>query len=340
VIPPRIGPIVAGLLLSLSSGCVAPQAALGVDDKASSQDPDTASSEFFVLDDGTDLHDHDHSILDHRARSVPDGTTVRRIWGRGENFDPYRSRYCELKDDPDAHWAVMDLNTDLVVGCSPNADTPIYGASLPKAFAVAALLYHRDGALDDQEWPKVISTVGRSCNKYWDDIEGWAGGAAGMDAFTNHLGYEGIDVVHEGDWNTQIDALTMARFFSDMHHRRFTGADAMWKLMSTCRTGYTRAQRFIPNNVLLGGKTGSWDLANHDVRYIEDGGRLFAISVLTNLRYSENVAVLHGGLFYEYVRGEDLCGDQAEANDADHAPGVCGASPARPPATSATDSDG
>jgi hypothetical protein len=58
----------------------------------------------------------------------------------------------------------------------------------------------------------------------------------------------------------------------------------------------------MPSNVYIGGKTGTYNEYNHDSCWIQDGGKFFSITVLTELGSSgsEAIAQMFRGLYDEY----------------------------------------
>ena len=248
-------------------------------------------ADFFVLADGTNLKDFDS-----------EGLLVRRT-GTDQSFtSSAQSQYERLKADDRMHWIVRDLDSDAPnIAQSGNAHDNVYGASVAKALVVGALLWKTQGQLDGPTWAQAIRLIGRSDNSAWTPLEKLAGGNDGMRAFVEAMGYEKT-VAHRNSGN-QLSALELAEFLYDMHHRRFAGADALYKLMSGCRTGATRARKYVPASVVMGGKTGSWRNWVHDMRFVEVGSKRYAIVVLSTGGSSENVALMFGGLVREYVLG-------------------------------------
>ena len=245
--------------------------------------------DFFVLPDGTNLKDFDS-----------EGLLVRRT-GNDHTFTSTAQRQYEgLKNSAQMHWIVRDLNDEApYIARSGNAHDNVYGASVVKALVVGALLWSKEGRLDGSTWGKAIRLIGRSDNSVWTPLEQLAGGNAGMAAFVKAMGYEKT-IAHRRSGN-QLNAQELSDFLHDVHHRRFAGADGLYKLMSGCKTGSTRARKYVPASVVMGGKTGSWRNWFHDMRFLEVGQSRYAIVVLSTGGSSEKVALMFGGLVREYV---------------------------------------
>jgi len=270
--------------------------------------PCTAPAEdqegFFVLADDTDLRDYDTAAL------------LYRQVGCGETFGASQSRrYFQLKNDARVRWAVRDLETGEIVApldgpARDRASQNRYGASTQKSLVVASLLWHRGGTLMPAEWSDAIGLIAASWNNpYWDRLEDAAGGRAGMEEFARAMGYDVGPWRHssDGGGNNQLNPIAMTQLLYDLHHERIPGGRSLMTLMAASRTGLTRAQRYTPSYVHIGGKTGSLEDTgtNSELRYVDIDGHLYAIAVFTELGWKahEDVAVVFGGLLREYVLG-------------------------------------
>jgi hypothetical protein len=220
--------------------------------------------DFFVLADGTDL------------KAIDTGDLLRRRTGAGKSFTA-QSSYLSLKKDSKIHWVVRDLESGAVLGESANAHQNVYGASVSKALVVAALLDKRKGKLAASEWRLVFRLLVESDNSVWSTLENLAGGKSAVDAFTQAMGYEKTQGSRSGN---QINARELGDFLLDVHQQRFAGAEGLLKVMSACATGAAKAVKYLPSSVLLGGKTGTWNEYQHDMRFVESGGKRSAIVVL------------------------------------------------------------
>ena len=76
----------------------------------------------------------------------------------------------------------------------------------------------------------------------------------------------------------------------------------IFKISSSCKTDASRARKYMPKNVYMGGKTGSWSNYNHDTCWIFNGSGLYAISVLTEYGGggTKVIANLFRGLYDKY----------------------------------------
>ncbi len=240
---------------------------------------------FFRLADGTDLKAMDTSNL------------LRRRTGAGKSLSA-QSAYASLKQDSKVHWVVRDLESGSVLGESANAHQNVYGASVSKALVVAALLDKRQGKLAASEWRLAFRLLVESDNSVWSTLENLAGGKSAVDAFTKAMGYEKTQGSRSGN---QLNARELGDFLVDVHQQRFAGAEGLLKVMSACATGAAKAVKYVPSSVLLGGKTGTWNEYQHDMRFVETGGKRTAIVVLTRRGKDEDVAVTFGGLLREYL---------------------------------------
>lgn len=56
--------------------------------------------------------------------------------------------------------------------------------------------------------------------------------------------------------------MELARFIHDTYHRRYKGAEVLWEIMQATATGRRRINKYAPQNVFAGGKTGTYDGPN------------------------------------------------------------------------------
>lgn len=246
------------------------------------------ATDFFVLADGTDL------------KAIDTNNLLKRRTGAGKSFSA-QSSYASLKKDSKVHWVVRDLESGALLGASANAHQNVYGASVSKALVAAALLDKRQGKLAASEWRLVFRLLVESDNGVWSTLENLAGGKSAVDAFTQAMGYKKTQGSRSGN---QLNARELGDFLVDVHQQRFAGAEGLLKVMSACATGAAKAVKYVPSEVLLGGKTGTWNEYQHDMRFVETGGKRTAIVVLTRRGKDEDVAVTFGGLLREHLGSE------------------------------------
>jgi hypothetical protein len=242
---------------------------------------------FFTLADGTNLESFDASHL------------LARRTGLG-NALPDEQTYRKLKSDSKIHWIVRELDDGKVLAEGATSTKTVYGASVTKAFVVAALLDAKQGKLDAATWQKVYRLLVNSDNSVWSTLEDLAGGKSAVHAFTQGMGYKKTQGYRSGN---QINARELSDFLHDIHHLRMTGAEALLKVMSACNTGAAKSRKYLPSTIYLGGKTGTWNQYQHDMRFLELGGKRYAVVVLSEKSRDEDVAVMFGGLAREYLLG-------------------------------------
>ena len=117
--------------------------------------------------------------------------------------------------------------------------------------------------------------------------------------------------VHGNELNT----IELSQFLYDTYQRKYRGADALWKIMQATRTGKSKIKKYIPKNIYIGGKTGTYSGPNESRKTIKlakikarnhaatlmTGSGHYGISVLANTGNNEDVAVIGGGLVREYL---------------------------------------
>ncbi len=245
------------------------------------------NSNFFVNDDGKNLKKLGEDV----------GISLKRNTGSGGEYNP--SKYKSYKKNSSVFWAVYDMNSNQLLGSSSNASTNIYGASVPKVCVAAAAFANNDGVLKNSDYEKVIKLLTKSDNTVWNDIQKLAGGPKGVNDWAESMGYRMKPARNAGN---QSNAIDMCKFWSDAYNNKFKGADSILRISSSCKTSGSRSLKLMPSNVYIGGKTGTYNEYNHDSCWIQDGGKFFSITVLTELGSSgsEAIAQMFRGLYDEY----------------------------------------
>jgi hypothetical protein len=227
------------------------------------------------------------------------GITLQRNKGLGGSYD--KSKYQSYKTNSNVYWAIYDINNDKLIATSSNASTNVYGASVPKVCVSAAAFSKTNGKLpSDSDYEKVIKLLVQSDNNVWTAVQNIAGGDDGVNSWASYMGYK-MKPARKG--GNQSNAIDMCKFWADVCYNRFAGADNIFRITSSCQTSASRSKKLMPTNVLIGGKTGSWESYNHDTCWIQNGNRFYSISVLTTLGSagSDAIAQMFRGLYEEYA---------------------------------------
>lgn len=228
------------------------------------------------------------------------GVSMKRNNGSNGTFDP--SKYAAAKANPKVYWAVYDINAERLLAASPNGTVNVYGASVPKVCVSAAALANNNGVLSsDADYGKMIRLLVLSDNSMWTPVSVMAGGDAAVNRWAAAMGYNMRPARGAGN---QSNAVDLCRFWSDVCHGKFPGADVIFRITNSCQTGGGRSLRFMPSDVFIGGKTGTYEADTHDTCWIQRGDRFFAITVLTELGGAGGEAIAHTfrGLYEEYCR--------------------------------------
>ncbi len=259
---------------------------------------DPTSPDFFILQDGFDLGKFD------KNKRLKTRTGVGTAFGK-EQMEEYKT----LKGNKLVHWIVRDLESGTVIGVRQDTvEKTIEGASVPKALVAAAALNKNNARFKkDEHWFKAYELLVESINDYWNDIQALAGGAAEVNKFSETMGYEHMRPAH--DDSDTVNALYLAQFLYDIFHDRFVGSEPLYKIMAACNTGRgdppatAKGPKYIPTDVYMGGKTGTWNQYQHDMRFLRVKNHWYAIVVLSETGKSEDVAIMFGGIFREYLDG-------------------------------------
>ncbi len=256
---------------------------------------------------------------------------VRRQ-GRGKEFGSSQLKhYCKLKSGRyEIQYAVNDLETNKLIARSKNAEELYFGASSSKLFVAAALLDKQEGKFSRKQLGQLIKMIVVSDNPAWISLQKQTGsdgtnnaGRRAVQDFVKRAGYkttqgfQGWMVARDGKrvHGNELNSLELAKFMHDTYKRNYKGADVVWKIMQATRTGKSKAKRYIPKDIYVGGKTGTYSgpnearatvklktikARNHVVSLMTPNGH-FGIAILSNTGSNEDVAVLAGGLMREYL---------------------------------------
>ena len=277
---------------------------------------------FFTLENGTYLRVVGGKKISH---------LLVRIRGEGKPFgEVQRKRYCQLKQAENIQWALNDLETGELISRSANADEVYFGASVAKLFVAAALLDKQNGHFDRDQLTLLVKMIVVSSNSAWKELQRQAGedgtndsGRAAVDAFVQSLDYTNTKGF-QGWWNrkdgtrihgNELNSVELAKFVHDTYHRRYKGAEVLWEIMQATVTGRRRINKYAPQNIFIGGKTGTYDglnvspttvklksiRARNHVVNLKIGDKSYGLAILGNTGSEEDVAVLGGGLMREYL---------------------------------------
>jgi hypothetical protein len=282
---------------------------------------------FLILPDGRDL-----------ASVNVSGVPLSLSHGGGAAFgDAQKAAYLKLKiasqttANYPVQWVLMDLDKHLVVEQSLTPAFKIFGASDAKIFAGGTLVDKQNGLVTKDQLQIMANMLVVSSNTAWMEIQKEAGNGnddKGREAnylFTQRMGYKNTRGF-QGAWNNmhgnELNAKEITDYLYDMYHGNFKGAEFVWKLMHTCRTGAARGRKYLPASLVVGGKTGSYDgtsidpqtgssngadgkpfkvaIHNHVIVFNADGHE-YALAMLANSGTDESTALLAGGLFREHT---------------------------------------
>lgn len=223
-----------------------------------------------------------------------------------KGFDPFL--YEVLKDSPNTFLCVLDVSSNKILFQTHNSKQNIEAASLSKVWASMSALDTNKGTLPSvSDYEDMLRLLVCSNNQTWDNIQDLGGGTEGVDKWAQEKGFN-----VEPDCKTNlVNAYDMCRFWSAVLRGQFLGSELILKLSSACKTHDTRALKYMPADCFLGGKTGTFEQANHDSCWILYNGRFYVITVMTLLGSTnetlsdmtdEEVALLFRGLFDEFVQ--------------------------------------
>lgn len=284
--------------------------------------------------------DYSNPVLDPQFTKLPSGqdlsslsvsgTKLSLTRGSGAAFtSTVRANYEALKKatqtDPThkVQWTLMDLSSHRIVERSLSAHKKLFGASSSKLYVGAALLDKQKGSLSASQLQLMANMLVVSSNEAWTELQSQIGGGDSnkgrqlIQEFTQRMGYKETRGF-QGYWGTlhgnELIPDESVELLYDLYRGAFPGAEIQWKLMHTCRTGASRGLKYIPSNIYVGGKTGTYDgstenpetgasynvaVRNHLLVFYV-GGRQYGLAILANTGTDESAALLAGGLVREH----------------------------------------
>ena len=249
------------------------------------------SPNFFTTTNGINLYDLGRKV----------GITMSR--NKGLNNNGYSStKYNQNITNPKVYWAIYNITDDTLIANSKNANTNVYGASVPKVLVASAALSNNGGKLPTLvDYSKVIQLIVKSNNDVWTPIQNIAGGKDAVNNWAKKMGYS-MQPARNGGNNAS--ALGMSKFWRDVCNNNFEGAEVIYRTSASCQTSAAKSRKYMPTSVYIGGKTGTYNTSNHDSCWIQYQDKLYSITVLTELGASGSdvIACMFRGLFDQYIR--------------------------------------
>jgi hypothetical protein len=209
------------------------------------------------------------------------------------------SKYQSAKNNPKVYWAIYNITKDTLVAKSANANKNVYGASVPKVLVASAAIDKFNGSFPNQsDYEKLIKLLVKSDNEVWTPLQNLAGGGNAVNAWAKKMGYNMQPARGMGN---NANAVDMCKFWSDVCSNKFSGAEVIFRVTSSCQTSGARSRKYLPSSVFLGSKTGTYESSNHDTGWLKVGNEFYSISVLTELGSSGSdvIACMFRGLYDE-----------------------------------------
>lgn len=297
-------------------------------------------------EDGAGPVDYSNPVLDSKFTKLSNGKDLKSISVSGRSLSLTRGKgaaftssvkadYQSLKEatqtDPNhkVQWTLMDLSSHAVVAKSLSSHKKLFGASSSKIYVGSALVDRLKGSVSNSQLQMMADMLVVSSNDAWVKLQTQVGdgsadkGRERIHNFTQRMGYLETRG-YQGYWGSthgnELVPDEAVETLYDLYRDAFPGAEIVWKLMHTCRTGASRGLKYIPSNIYVGGKTGTYDgptenpetgtnynvaIRNHLLVFYV-GGRQYGLAILANSGSDQSAALLAGGLIREYGGVLDL----------------------------------
>lgn len=283
----------------------------------------TLDPHFLTLASGINLKDIQ---IRGRGLSLTRGTGNLFSANQQTSFEKLMQDSKSQADHP-VQWVLTNLDNNQVIDQSANPDKIIFGASVSKVFVASTLVDHQGGILQASQWQPFADMLVVSSNTAWVDLQKQLGGGYAnqgrerIQNFTQRMGYlrtkgfqGNLGPIH----GNELNAKDLVSFLYDTYHANYTGAETVWKMMHTVRTGANRGFKYIPRHIYVAGKTGTYDgptinpetgeptnadgstykvRVRHHLMVIHSKGQQYGLAILANTGSDESAALLAGGLF-------------------------------------------
>lgn len=260
------------------------------------------------------------------------GVALKLIAGTGQTLSASKyQEYLKLRNASETQpqhlvqWSFADLETGEILARSASAHKKYFGASSSKIFVGATLLDKHNGAISSSQLQQMADMIVVSSNTAWTSMQRDIGGGDAnkgrerIHQFTQRMGYT-LTRGFQGYWGSihgnELVPDETAEMLFDTYHNQYPGAETLWKMMYTCRTGANRGLKYIPKNIYVGGKTGTYsgptenpetgkthnvNMKNHVLTFNINGTQ-YGLVIFANNGSDESVALLAGGLVQDLLR--------------------------------------
>lgn len=288
--------------------------------------PEDDLAGFLILEDETNLRN-----VNVRGSGLRISTGAGRSW-----TSSVQTRYQRLKTNSQTtlkypfQWTLVNLSDECVISESASPNMRIFGASVSKIFVGATLLDKQDGHLSSSQLQLMADMIVVSDNNAWAALQKEAGngsdtrGQQTVHQFTQGMGYlntRGFRGTWNGMHGNELSVGDLGKFLADTYQNRYPGAETLWKLMYTGRTGDAKAKKYIPASWMLGGKTGTYagptidpetgrstnpdgstytvDVQHHVIVF-KHQSNVYGLAILGNTGSEEDVAAMAGGIIRDH----------------------------------------
>ena len=256
------------------------------------------------------------------------GKTVALQRGKGMPFtkvknDLFKKFLVRGNQDPKfrMQWAMLNLTENKIVAASKSSQSKrFYGASVTKIYVAGALLTKRNGQITPIDTLMLTKLIAVSSNTAWArmQLELGAGdetkGKKYVQNFTEDLGLQNttsfrgwLNKVH----GNETTAMDLVKFIEAVFRDDFPGSQDLWTIMWSCRTGGRKGLKYLPKNLIVGGKTGTYHgptiepmsakpyIANvhHHLLIFKSRNIAYALAILSDKGKADDIAIMAGGLF-------------------------------------------
>ncbi len=259
----------------------------------------------------------------NRGRGNPfqDYTAVNRKTKKEIKYTPEKT-YREVirtneKKSSTMQWYCAELTSQnelKPISMSYNPKKSTYAASVLKVpDAVAFVDLIRKGNISKDDVQKMLNMIAGSDNKSWGEIRAMIDGVKSANKNTGHAKVgKYFNQPHMRKYGLSRNGKNMtaqgsAELMKDIFLEKLPGSEMIKGAMITCHTGGNRVEKYLPQDVVVASKTGSWGNktgsrgkwnAEMSMIFLPDGRKYILTAFVSGgSNRAERIAALAGGLF-------------------------------------------
>jgi len=235
--------------------------------------------------------------------------------GEGNTFGSKQIKlYCKLKKEilagkKNIQWGLKELGKEGNLSESGNPNKTYYGASTSKIVVAASYLNKNKGPLSQKAKGHIRKLIKKSDNRSWAwlqeynvdpnfDVESCLikksskycvskDGRDQIKEFQKQIGIKNSKL-WRGNGGNYISVNDMNRFLDKSFSGSYNRSTFLLKELFYVHTSRSRADKYLPRSMSIGGKTGSWRNFNHQSMLLPIKGKFYSMTILSEISFPKS----------------------------------------------------